>query len=144
MLRHDRTNSTPCSNVIQNLVILLSVIGRNSDFFFLSSKNSGITLPLEFITLPYRTTENIQPFFPDRLLAATKILSEANLEAPYKFKGLAALSVEREITFLHLKILQQSQHFVLLLYLFEYIQKDYTQLKAHVLKQQHELQYLYL
>ena len=61
-------------------------------------RNNGTTLPRESRTLPYRTTENRVPLLPDRLLDEITILSEANLLAPYKFIGLAALSVERAIT----------------------------------------------
>src|SRR3546814_5066844 len=50
------------------------------------------------MTFPSRTTETRQPPAPDRLLAATKILSEASLVAPYRLIGLAALSVDSAIT----------------------------------------------
>ncbi|MNT50090.1 hypothetical protein D3C72_1869910 [compost metagenome] len=59
----------------------------------------GITEPLDPITLPYLTTENLRSRDPLILLAAINNLSEHNLVAPYKFIGAAALSVERATTF---------------------------------------------
>ena len=94
-----KTKFTPSSRLITNRVTALSVIGN---FFSPSAKSflkCGITLPLELITFPYLTTENLVLCFPDKLLAAINNLSEHNLVAPYKFIGLAALSVERARTF---------------------------------------------
>ena len=46
--------------------------------------------------------ENFVPSLPVILLAAMKILSAANLLAPYRFIGFVALSVDIAITFLTL------------------------------------------
>ena len=67
--------------------------------FFLCPKNFGITEPLLPITFPYLTTLKDNFLFPIILLAAIINLSEQSFEAPYKFMGAAALSVERLITF---------------------------------------------
>ena len=77
-----------------------SVIGITSDFSLINLLKNGMTLPLEPITFPYLTTEKRHPSAPDKWLAATNILSEASLLAPYKLIGLAALSVDKAITFL--------------------------------------------
>ena len=61
--------------------------------------------PLDPTTFPYLTTENLKSDDPTKLFAATNNLSEANFEAPYKFIGFAALSVESAITFLHYYLL---------------------------------------
>ena len=50
-------------------------------------------------TLPYLTTENLQPSLPLTLFPATNNLSEHNLVAPYKLIGAAALSVLKAKTF---------------------------------------------
>src|SRR6218665_4086 len=73
-----------------------SVIGITPSFFLLIKK--GITDPLEPITLPYLTTENLIGFQPVILLAATNSLSEASLVAPYKLIGAQALSVDNATT----------------------------------------------
>ena len=87
-----------------NRVISISVIGN----IFSPSNNSllkyGITLPRELITFPYLTTAKRVSCLPDKLLAAINNLSEQSFVAPYKFMGLAALSVERAITFSYLYI----------------------------------------
>jgi hypothetical protein len=64
-----------------NLVILGSVIGIIPPFFFISIKK-GITEPLEPITFPYLTTENLIGLLPLILLAAINNLSEASFVAP--------------------------------------------------------------
>ena len=61
--------------------------------------NKGITEPLEELTFPYLTTENLVFFFPIILFAEMKSLSEQSFVAPYKFFGATALSVDRAITF---------------------------------------------
>ena len=61
--------------------------------------NIGTTEPLDPTTFPYLTTENLVWCFPAILLAETKILSDVNFVAPYKFIGSEALSVESAITF---------------------------------------------
>ena len=107
------TNFIACSCVIKNLVILISVIGKNDEPLFLSSKKKGITDPLEFITFPYLTIENFVFILPDNKFAETKSLSAANLDAPYKLIGLTALSVDKAKTFLLyllLKLLLYFQH----------------------------------
>ena len=76
------TNSTLSFNVIKNLVISGCVRGNIlflDSFIFL---NKGITEPLEFITLPYLTTENNVLSEPERVLLDTNNLSEANFVAP--------------------------------------------------------------
>ena len=75
-----KTISTPSSKVMLNLVIFSSVIG--SVPFFRCSKKKGTTEPLEPMTLPYRTTENLISLLPFMLLAATKSLSEQSFVAP--------------------------------------------------------------
>ena len=55
--------------------------------------------PLLPNTFPYLTNEKEIFLLPLTLFAAANNLSEHNLVAPYKFTGLAALSVERAITF---------------------------------------------
>ena len=55
------TNLIQSSIEIQNLVISELVIGKNL-FVFINSLKNGITLPLEFMTFPYLTTENIDLF----------------------------------------------------------------------------------
>ena len=65
----------------------------------ISSLKKGITLPLDEITFPYLTTENLVCLSPTRLLAETNNLSEHNLVAPYKFMGAQALSVDSAIIF---------------------------------------------
>src|SRR6185295_10395134 len=94
----DKTKLTPCVSVIQKRVIRSSVMGRLSAPSATSLRKNGTTEPREPNTLPYRTTENRVPSEPARLLAATKILSAASLDAPYKLIGLAALSVDRAMT----------------------------------------------
>jgi nucleoside-diphosphate-sugar epimerase len=84
--------------VIQNLVIPSCVMGIFKAFSDTSLLNKGTTDPLEPTTFPYRETANLVFLEPVRLFAATNNLSEANLVAPYKFTGLAALSVDRAIT----------------------------------------------
>ena len=59
-----------------------------------------MTEPFDPITFPYLTTENFKSLLPLILLAAINSLSEASLVAPYKLIGAAALSVERDTTFL--------------------------------------------
>ena len=54
-----KTKFTPSSNVIKNLVISPSVIGKNLFCFFSRSKKKGITEPLEFTTFPYLTIEKL-------------------------------------------------------------------------------------
>ena len=88
------TKSTPCWSVIQNLVILGSVIGSDFALFSNNFLKKGTTEPLDPTTFPYLTTENLASLLPAILLAATKSLSEASFVAPYKFIGFAALSVE--------------------------------------------------
>jgi len=73
-----------------------SVIGNTPSLLFFRKK--GITEPLEPITFPYRTTENVIGLAPRILFAAINNLSEASLVAPYKLIGAAALSVERATT----------------------------------------------
>ena len=58
-------------------------------------RNKGTTEPLDPITFPYLTIENLFLFDPVILFAAINILSEASLVEPYKFMGLAALSVDK-------------------------------------------------
>ena len=94
-----RTNLTPCSKVIQNLVILSSVIGSSLTPCLISFLNNGTTEPFEPTTFPYLTTENLVSLVPAMLFAAINNLSLANFVAPYKFIGLQALSVLRAITF---------------------------------------------
>ena len=77
-----RTNVTPWSNDIQNLVILVSVIGKNLDPVLSNSLKKGIIDPLDPTTFPYLTTEKVVLNFPERLFAATKSLSAANFVAP--------------------------------------------------------------
>ena len=77
-----------------------SVIGNLVTSSLISFLNNGTTLPREPITLPYLTTEKLQPPAPDKLLPAMNILSAANFVAPYRLIGLHALSVERAMTFL--------------------------------------------
>ena len=50
---------------------------------FLHFMKIGITLPLEPITFPYLTTENIDEFFPLMLFADINSFSAANFVAPY-------------------------------------------------------------
>ena len=61
--------------------------------------NKGITDPLEFITLPYLTTEKIIFCAPAKVFADIKSLSAASFVAPYKLIGLQALSVDKAMTF---------------------------------------------
>ncbi len=63
---------------------------------------NGITDPLDPITFPYLTTENLMGLLPLMLFAATNNLSEASLVAPYRLMGAHALSVERATTLLTL------------------------------------------
>src|ERR1700754_4554045 len=91
----ESTKFTPWVSVIQKRVMRASVIGRLSAPSSASFLKKGTTEPRDPKTLPYRTTENLGPSAPARLLAATKILSEASLEAPYRLTGFSALSVER-------------------------------------------------
>ena len=63
-------------------------MGNEDLFSFKSFLKKGITEPLEFRTLPYLTIENlVLYFFPPKVFADTKSLSEASLVAPYKFTG---------------------------------------------------------
>ena len=71
------------------------LIKRMRELAFL---NKGITEPLDPITFPYRTTENLICFSPFILFAAIKSLSEVNFVAPYKLIGAHALSVESATT----------------------------------------------
>ena len=87
-----RDRLTPSSNVIQNLVIFSSVIGRKSEPSSISLLKVGTTEPLEPTTLPYLTTENLMSLFPTKLFAATNSLSDANFEAPYKLTGVTAVT----------------------------------------------------
>ena len=83
--------------VIQNLVISGWVTGSFSVLFFNNELKNGITDPLELATLPYLTTAKRETWPPVSLFADKKILSEVSLVAPYRFTGLAALSVESAI-----------------------------------------------
>ena len=83
------------SKVIIKRVILLSVIGINF-FIFCIFLKKGKTEPLEPRTLPYLTTENIEPFF-SKSFADIINLSAASFVAPYKLTGLHALSVDNPI-----------------------------------------------
>ena len=67
-------------------------------------RNKGITEPLLPITFPYLTTLNFIFLLPIKLFAAINNLSEANLVAPYKFIGAAALSVLKAKTFSTLEL----------------------------------------
>lgn len=91
------TNSTACSNVIQNRVIRSSVTG-STPVWRIFLKN-GTTLPRLPTTFPYLTTAKRVFFSPTYAFAATNNLSEASFVAPYKFTGAHALSVDRAITF---------------------------------------------
>ena len=95
-----RTKFTPCSSVIQNLVIFSCVIGSSFSPCAISFLKSGTTDPREPTTFPYLTTLNLVFLSPTMLFAATKSLSLASFVAPYKFTGLHALSVESAITLL--------------------------------------------
>ena len=55
-----QTNSEACSREIINRVILSSVMGIDPLFLIRSKK--GITEPLEPMTFPYLTTENLVPY----------------------------------------------------------------------------------
>ena len=55
-----------------------------------------MTDPLEPITLPYLTTQNLVEL--EYWFAFTNNFSEQSFVAPYKFTGLQALSVESAIT----------------------------------------------
>ena len=59
----------------------------------------GITDPLDVITLPYLTTQNLVFLFLTSKFAEINSLSDASLDAPYKFIGLDALSVDKATTF---------------------------------------------
>ena len=62
-----------------------------------------MTDPLDPITLPYLTTENIVSCEFENELAATKSLSDANLVAPYKLIGSSFISRQcYYLLFLHL------------------------------------------
>ena len=67
-------------------------------FFGWTNIKKGITEPLDPITFPYLTTENLIGFVPLILLAATNNLSDVSLVAPYKFIGAHALSVDNATT----------------------------------------------
>jgi len=109
-LNASQTNSTPCSSVIINLVILSSVIGRIP--FDRSERKKGITDPREPNTFPYLTTPKDVSCEPEYELPATNSLSDANFVAPYKLIGELALSVERAITFLTFLSIAASIRFI--------------------------------
>ena len=92
-----RTKSTPCRNVIQNRV-MRSVIGRCRSLgnLFPEERDDG-TARSDDISVPHGREP--RPVLPARLLAATNSLSDTSLVAPYRLIGLAALSVDRAITF---------------------------------------------
>ena len=79
--------------------------------FLAKSLKNGITEPLEFKTFPYRTTEKIVSVWADKEFDETNNLSATNFVAPYKLIGLAALSVDKAITFFTLFSIQQSIKF---------------------------------
>ena len=91
-------------NVILNLVILGSVIGKNP--LSLYSLKILYTDPLLANTFPYLTTENLVSDLPTILFAETKSLSEHSFVAPYKLIGAQALSVERATIFLTLLFIE--------------------------------------
>ena len=78
----ESTKLTPSLRVIRNRVMRTSVIGSSWTSRCNRRWKNGITDPREPTTLPYRTTENRVPMSPDRLLAATMVLSDASLVAP--------------------------------------------------------------
>src|SRR5882724_11492405 len=90
------TKRTPCSRVIQNLVIRASVIVIFP--FFLCSTNTGITLPRLPTTFPYLAQLNRVAFDPAYAFACTNIFSAHSFVAPYKLTGLTALSVLKATT----------------------------------------------
>src|SRR3989344_284475 len=97
-LMQSDTNRTPCSNVIQNLVMRSSVTVIFP--LFACFMNKGTTLPLLPTTLPYRATLNfVLRFSPTYTFACTKRRSPHSLVAPYRFTGFTALSELIKITF---------------------------------------------
>src|SRR5690606_13687273 len=85
------TISTPPSSEILKRVMFSTVMGNTPSFLLLMKK--GITDPLDPITFPYRTTENLIGLLPLILFAAINNLSEVSLVAPYRLIGAQALSV---------------------------------------------------
>ncbi|TKS59651.1 MAG: hypothetical protein EWM72_01836 [Nitrospira sp.] len=91
-----QTNSTACSSEIMKRVILTSVMGSLP--VPASDMKKGITDPRDPMTLPYLTTAKRVICTPAYALLATNNLSDASLDAPYKFAGLLALSEDSAIT----------------------------------------------
>ena len=91
------TRSTASSRDIMKRVIegSVTVIGL---LFLIWSIQSGITLPLEHITLPYLVQQIF--VFLAVLAFATTTFSIIAFDVPIALTGYAALSVERQTTFL--------------------------------------------
>ena len=92
------TSFTPSSRLIQNLVILKSVIGSSFAPFLINSSKNGITEPRLPATLPYLTSEKLISCLPAYALAEINNLSDTNFVPPYRLTGLTALSVDSATT----------------------------------------------
>ena len=110
LLKANKTKSTASSKDIINLVIVGSVMVISFPFF-ICSIHSGITEPLEHITLPY-LVQHILVFFSSTVLDfATITFSIIAFDVPIAFTGYAALSVERQTTFLTPSFIAQARTF---------------------------------